>query len=142
MMISLKMLNDVTQNAALMADAAQKMAAAMQAIVDDCAEQLAMKKAADSKVAPTEALSAPDEAPSAPTEAPSVQPDAPEASPETSAPALTIVELRARVSELSTPENRPKIREILTKYGAKKLTDIDPAQYREFKNEVENACRV
>ena len=142
MMISIKMLNDVAQNAALMADAAQKMAAAMQAIVDDCADQLAMKKAVEASAAPTEAPSAPTEAPSAPAEVPSETPEAPVTSTEASAPALTIVELRARVSELSTPENRPKIRSVLTKYGAKKLTDIDPAQYQEFKTEVENACRV
>ena len=49
---------------------------------------------------------------------------------------LTIVELRAFVAARSTPENRPKIKAILTKYGVKKLTELQESQYEAVKNEV------
>ena len=49
---------------------------------------------------------------------------------------LTIVELRAFVAARSTPENRPKIKEILTRYGVKKLTELSENQYEAVKNEV------
>lgn len=45
MTMSLKMLADIASHAQAMADEAQAMAAAMQIVVDDCAEQLAAKKA-------------------------------------------------------------------------------------------------
>ena len=51
-------------------------------------------------------------------------------------PKLTIVELRAFVAERSTPENRTKIKAILTKYGVKKLTELKETQYEAVKNEV------
>ena len=44
MTMSLKMLADIATHAQAMADEAQAMAAAMQIMVDDCAEQLAAKK--------------------------------------------------------------------------------------------------
>ena len=53
-----------------------------------------------------------------------------------SEPKLTIVELRAFVAARSTPENRPKIKAILTKYGVKKLTELQESQYEAVKNEV------
>ena len=53
-----------------------------------------------------------------------------------SEPKLTIVELRAFVAARSTPENRPKIKEILTRYGVKKLTELAENQYEAVKNEV------
>ena len=53
-----------------------------------------------------------------------------------SEPKLTIVELRAFVAARSTPENRSKIKAILTKYGVKKLTELQESQYEAVKNEV------
>ena len=44
-------------------------------------------------------------------------------------PKLTIVDLRAFVAARSTPENRPKIKAIPTKYGVKKLTELQESQY-------------
>ena len=44
-------------------------------------------------------------------------------------PKLTIIDLRAFVAARSTPENRPKIKAILTKYGVKKLTELQESQY-------------
>ena len=49
---------------------------------------------------------------------------------------MTIVELRAFVAARSTPENRPKIKAILTKYGVKKLTELQENQYEAVRNEV------
>ena len=46
------------------------------------------------------------------------------------------MELRAFVAARSTPENRPKIKELLTKYGVKKLTELQESQYEAVKNEV------
>ena len=43
---------------------------------------------------------------------------------------------RAFVAARSTPENRPKIKAILTKYGVKKLTELQESQYEAVKNEV------
>ena len=53
-----------------------------------------------------------------------------------SEPKLTIVELRAFVAARSTPENRPKIKAVLMKYGVKKLTELPESQYEPVKNEV------
>ena len=61
---------------------------------------------------------------------------APLAPPAPEKPKLTIVELRAFVAERSTPENRTKIKAILTKYGVKKLTELKETQYEAVKNEV------
>ena len=60
--------------------------------------------------------------------------DEPPAAPEK--PKMTIVELRAFVAERSTPENRTKIKAILTKYGVKKLTELPEEKYEAVRNEV------
>lgn len=52
------------------------------------------------------------------------------------APKLTIVELRAFVAERSTPENRPKIKAILSALGVNKLTELQENQYAEVMREV------
>jgi len=51
-------------------------------------------------------------------------------------PALTLVELRAFVAEKSTPENRPRIKAILEKYGVKKLTELSEEKYPVLLHEV------
>lgn len=70
------------------------------------------------------------EPPAAPATAPQ-----PETSP--AAPKLTLVELRAFVAERSTPDNRPKIKALLTKHGVAKLTELPEDQYTALKREVE-----
>ncbi len=50
---------------------------------------------------------------------------------------LTLVELRAFVAERSTPENRPKIKALLTKHSVNKLTELPEDQYETLKREVE-----
>ena len=49
---------------------------------------------------------------------------------------VTLVELRAFVSERSTPENRPKIKALLTRHGVNKLTELPEDQYAALKREV------
>ena len=132
MTIHIQMLQDIATHARAMVDA-------MQALVDDCAEQLARRKAAGEReesimnesfnkaaqngFTPYEGSTPFDEKPKN-TAAP------------VSEPKLTIVELRAFVAARSTPENRPKIKEILTRYGVKKLTELSENQYEAVKNEV------
>ena len=122
MTVHIQMLQEIATHARDMADA-------MQAIVDDCAAQLAQRRA-DGE--------APDTNPQqqdgfVPYDEPTPCDDKP-AAPEK--PKLTIVELRAFVAARSTPENRPKIKAILTKYGVKKLTELQESQYEAVKNEV------
>lgn len=59
---------------------------------------------------------------------------APQTAPQT--PILDLVTLRAFVAERSTPENRAKIKAILTRYGVRKLTELKESQYEAVRNEV------
>lgn len=138
MTLHVQMLYEVAKHAKAMADA-------MQAIVDDCAEQLAQRKAAgESDVAMLNEVFGgvkPDiPAGMTPYDGPTPfdekTPAVPLAPPAPEKPKLTIVELRAFVAERSTPENRAKIKAILTKYGVKKLTELKETQYEAVKNEV------
>ena len=139
MTIHIQMLQDIATHARAMADS-------MQAIVDDCAEQLAKRKtageseesimnepfnkAAQNGFTPYEGPTPFDEKPGSTASA------AVPVAASSPAPKLTIVELRAFVAARSTPENRPKIKEILTRYGVKKLTELQESQYEAVKNEV------
>lgn len=132
MTIHIQMLQDIATHARAMADA-------MQAIVDDCAEQLAKRKAAGESE--ESIMNEPFQQPGMiPYDGPTPFDEKPTAAPPSSAapekPKLTIVELRAFVAERSTPENRTKIKAILTKYGVKKLTELKETQYEAVKNEV------
>ena len=128
MTIHIQMLQDIATHARAMADA-------MQAIVDDCTEQLARRKAAGES---EESIM------NEPFQKEAEQPDGfihydgptPFDEKPADTPKLTIVELRAFVAARSTPENRPKIKEILTRYGVKKLTELAENQYEAVKNEV------
>ena len=138
MTLHVQMLYEVAKHAKAMADA-------MQAIVDDCAEQLAQRKATgesdaamlnevfgDVKTDIPASMTPYD----GPTPFDEKSPAAPSAPPAPEKPKLTIVELRAFVAERSTPENRTRIKAILTKYGVKKLTELKETQYEAVKNEV------
>lgn len=128
MTIHIQMLQDIASHAHAMANA-------MQAIVDDCAEQLARRKAAGES---EESIM------NEPFQKETKQSDGftpydgptPFDEKTTDTLKLTIVELRAFVAARSTPENRPKIKEILTRYGVKKLTELSENQYEAVKNEV------
>lgn len=119
MTIHIQMLQEIATNAQAMAGAAQAMAASMQAIVDDCARQLAQRRAAgeSEEAVMNEAIG-------------------PAATGKPSAPPTTIVELRAFVAERSTPENRPKIKAILERHGVRKLTELQESQYAAVMSEV------
>ena len=165
--------------AAGMVEGARQMAESMQSIVNDCARQLAERRAAencagnndaaaaaqaacDNAASETTNVSSPN-APSLPQNAaPSAfQPESgqtgrPDAesrpapsqgatgasiAPQTHAavpqtPPLDLVTLRAFVAERSTPENRAKIKAILTRYGVRKLTELKESQYEAVRNEV------
>ena len=132
MTIHIQMLQDIATHARAMADS-------MQAIVDDCAEQLARRKAAgeSEESIMNEPFNKVAQNGFTPYEGPTpfdVKPK--DAAAPVSNPKLTIVELRAFVAARSTPENRPKIKEILARYGVKKLTELSENQYEAVKNEV------
>ena len=122
MTVHIQMLQEIATHARDMADA-------MQAIVDDCAAQLAQRRA-DGEMPDTHP---PQQDGFAPYDEPTPFDDKPTA-PEK--PKLTIVELRAFVAERSTPENRAKIKAILGKYGVRKLTELKETQYEAVRNEV------
>ena len=121
MTVHIQMLQEIAAHARDMADA-------MQAIVDDCAAQLAQRRA-DGEAPDTN----PPQDGFVPYDEPTPFDDKP-AVPEK--PKLTIVELRAFVAERSTPENRAKIKAILGKYGVRTLTELKETQYEAIKNEV------
>ena len=66
----------------------------------------------------------------------SVTDNGPHAETTTTEKPLSLVELRAYVAERSTPENRPKIKALLTKHGVNKLTELPEDQYETLKREV------
>ena len=132
MTLHIQMLQDIATHARAMADS-------MQAIVDDCAEQLARRKAAgeSEESIMNESFNKATQNGFTPYEGPTPFDEKPkDAAAPVSNPKLTIVELRAFVAARSTPENRPKIKEILARYGVKKLTELSENQYEAVKNEV------
>lgn len=61
-----------------------------------------------------------------------------EASAETNAePALTLEEVRAILAEKSRDGFTAQIRDLLQKYGAKKLSEVDPASYKSLVADAE-----
>lgn len=142
MTIHIQMLYEVAKHAKEMADA-------MQAIVDDCAEQIARRKAAgetdEAMLGEVFGSTQPDP-PAGMTPYTGATPfDEKSAAEATSAapekPKLTLVELRAFVAERSTPENRPKIKAILGQFGVKKLTELREDQYSAVMAEVRKVCQ-
>lgn len=59
--------------------------------------------------------------------------DQPETQPEEK---LDLVTLRAFVAKRTSPETRTRIKDIIRKYGADRLTDLDPSTYASVKREV------
>ena len=142
MTIHIQMLYEVAKHAKAMADA-------MQAIVDDCAEQIAKRKAAgetdEAMLGEVFGSTQPDTPAGMTPYAGSTPFDEKSAAEATSEnpekPKLTLVELRAFVAERSTPENRPKIKAILGQFGVKKLTELREDQYSAVMAEVRKICQ-
>ena len=142
MTIHIQMLYEVAKHARGLADA-------MQAIADDCAAQIAMRKAAgetDEAMLDEVFGSTQPDTPAGMTPYTGATPfderSAVEATSEPpEKPKLTLVELRAFVAERSTPENRPKIKAILGQFGVKKLTELHEDQYSAVMAEVRKACQ-
>lgn len=142
-----------------MAEGAKQMAESMRAVVEDCAQQIMEHRKAgiSEQAALSEAFDGikPDACPSQPQKAPSgaTQGQTPEtdasrtkgcdtatqaatANDSSGEPPLDLVTLRAFVAAKSSPENRAKIKAILRKYGAEKLTDLKEEAYLFVKAEV------
>ena len=142
MTIHIQMLYEVAKHAKAMADA-------MQAIVDDCADQIARRKAAgetdEAMLGEVFGSTQPDASADMTPYAGDTPFDEKSAAEATSAapekPKLTLVELRAFVAERSTPENRTKIKAILGQFGVKKLTELREDQYSAVMAEVRKACQ-
>lgn len=142
MTIHIQMLYEVAKHAKAMADA-------MQAIVDDCADQIARRKAAgetdEAMLGEVFGSTQPDTPAGMTPYAGSTHFDEKSAAEATSEnpekPELTLVELRAFVAERSTPENRPKIKAILGQFGVKKLTELREDQYSAVMAEVRKVCQ-
>ena len=142
MTIHIQMLYEVAKHAKAMADA-------MQAIVDDCADQIARRKAAgetdEAMLGEVFGSTQPDTTAGMTLYSGATPFDEKSAAEATSEnpekPKLTLVELRAFVAKRSTPENRPKIKEILGQFGVKKLTELREDQYSAVMAEVRKACQ-
>lgn len=50
---------------------------------------------------------------------------------------ITIEKVRAVLAEKSQGGKQPEVKALITKFGAKKLTDIDPACYEQLLTEAE-----
>ena len=164
MTMSVKMLAEIAAHAQAIADEAQAMATAMQAVVDDCAEQMAAKQDADAintTNGATDAKST-DATSAKATDATSAKSAKTTDATDTSAPGnagttppwvaaaeaniqppkpepgkkLTIAEVRAYVAERSKPENRARIRAILKNFGVAKLTELPEDKYEVMMEEV------
>jgi len=50
---------------------------------------------------------------------------------------VTLEEVRGKLAELSRQGKQPEVKALISKYGASKLTDIEPACYEELLKEAE-----
>lgn len=138
MTMSLKMLADIATHAQAMADEAQAMAAAMQIVVDDCAEQLAAKKA-ENEASGITGKTVVDPEWVAEAEASVVNEPLPTNTPLPNTPPAkkySITEVRAFVAERTKPENRAQIKAILKGFGVSKLTELPEDKYGQLMDEV------
>ena len=133
MTMSLKMLADIAIHAQAMADEAQAMAAANQIVVNDCAEQLAAKKAENEALDSTGKTTVEPEW-VAEAEASVVNEPLPTNAPPEKKYTITVV--RAFVAERMKPENQAQIKAILNGFGVSKLTELPEDKYGQFVDEV------
>ena len=68
-------------------------------------------------------------------ETPERLPESPQAAgqvPETESPACTLVDVRAKLSELQKSGKREQVKQLLEAFGAKKLSDVPEEKYGEL----------
>lgn len=65
------------------------------------------------------------------------EPEAPKAEAPAPEPELNLEDVRAVLADMSRKDHTAEIRELLQKYGAAKLSGIDPANYRALLTDVE-----
>ena len=137
MTMSVKMLNDIAAHTQALADDAQALAAAIRAVVDDCAEQLAARKDNENRREESSTPAAPSAEPAWVAEAEATV--VPDPLPMGDGPAKkhTLTEVRAFVAERTRPENRAQIRAILKGFGVAKLTELPEEKYEALMSEVE-----
>ena len=124
MTMSLKMLADIATHAQAMADEAQAMAAAIQIVVDDCAENEAAGITGKTVVDPEWVAEAKASVVNEPL------------SNTPPAKKYTITEVRAFVAKRTKPENRAQIKAILKGFGVSKLTELPEDKYGQLMDEV------
>lgn len=61
----------------------------------------------------------------------------PEENTEESEQPVSLEQIRAILAEKSQSGKQPQVKALITKFGAKKLTDIDPACYKELLKQAE-----
>ena len=64
-------------------------------------------------------------------------PAAEDAPPKEKPKALTLEEVRHRMTVIAQAGYSVEVKALITKYGARKLSDIDPSQYDEFLKEAD-----
>lgn len=126
------------------ADTAEDLQAAIRklantVVVDTAPVALEPEKPKPAGKKQTEKAPEPDKAPEKQSEP--VVPTTPEKAPET-VPAkvtLTLVDVRTKLQALSavSPENKAKVKELISKFGAEKLTDVSPEKYEELMKAAE-----
>ena len=79
----------------------------------------------------------PEKQEAAPEETPEPEAQEPEAVEQETADAPTYQETASRVIELSKTKGRAAAEELLAKYGAKKLTEVDPVLFAQVIQDVE-----
>ena len=83
----------------------------------------------------TEIFSGADEEPAAETKA--EEKPAKKAEKKQKAKEVTLAEVRAVLAEKSRQGHTSEVKELLSRYGADKLSEVDPAKYGELKAEAE-----
>jgi hypothetical protein len=91
--------------------------------------------AAMNKLAEAMMASQPKAKKAAPTAAPEAEAPAP--APADSAPAVTLVQVRARLAELSSEGKKEAIKKLMSDFGVSKLTEVPEEKYSELMTAAE-----
>jgi len=75
--------------------------------------------------------------PAASAPAPTPEVEAPAPAPADSAPAVTLVQVRARLAELSSEGKKEAIKKLMSDFGVSKLTEVPEEKYGELMTAAE-----